>query len=228
LIKTTAELSKGLVQKLVCVTPLEYDHYREKDPQINATQSEKAAKEIFPELVHLKVDLTFGDKAGALNDIIKRIVSGQSISFNPISSAQQSAPIHVDDLASIVQVALKEDALKGKSFVVEGPNQIGLSDLIAILEKHVGKSAQLNSSFIEKLIAPYSKNLISEKIYAPAYRNLVGLLRNYRTLDKQGFNDLSGFKLNLTTLDDTYKERGVNESQYKIDTTDIGIKHFLY
>jgi len=215
LIKTVAEASKTLTQKLVCLTPVEYDHYGEKDPIFAATKAENEAKTKNPDIVHLKSDITFGDKSEVVNSVLKRIVQGKSVNFKPIVSGETTAPIHTDDVAAIVELALKDDSFKGKSFILEGKDRITLGELLSVLQKHVGKQINLNSSIVETIIPPYNANLISEYIYCPSYANLTGLFREYRTLERGGFSDASEFKVNLHGLSETYKENGVDESKFK-------------
>ena len=229
LIKTTAELSKGHVQKLVCLTPVEFDHFGEKNPYGDAALSENQAKEIYPDLVHLKSDLTFGSKSGIVTKIIKGIADGKSLYFNQ-SKSEHTTPIHADDVAEIAEIFLKND-VKGKSYLLKGSTTLSLNELLSILEKYTGKSLKLNSSLIEKIIAPTSRNLISEKLYTPCYTNLTALLKNYKPLSTEGFNDIQSLGLKLKTLEETYKEKSAPLEEYKShdeSALETYIKRYLY
>ena len=230
LIKTTAELSKGHVQKLVCLTPVEFDHFGEKDPFGDASLSEKQAKEIYPDLVHLKSDLTFGSKSGVVTKILKRIAVDQSLYFNSKGN-QQTAPIHADDVAAIAEMFLTND-IKGKSYKLEGPNTLSINELLSTLEKYMGKPIKFNSSLVEKIIPPTSRNLISEKLYAPCYSNLTALLKNYRSLGAEGFENIKELAIKLKTLEETYKEKSAHLDAYlphnDESSLETYIKGYLY
>lgn len=232
LIKTVAELSKKnkSLQKLVALTPVEHDHYGENNSVLAARKSENEARNIYPDLIHLKSDITFGEDSTIANSIISRIVNGVNITFQPRAFDETAAPIHTDDVAEVVEAVLRDDSAKGKAYALQGNEKVTLGELISILQKHTGKAVQLNELALERLIPPYQANLITERLYEPDYINLARFLRQYRTMEKTGLESISKFKPNLKDLNSAYSAK-VNESLYKpveAEKIDNLIKKFLY
>jgi len=233
LIKTVAEVAKksSNVEKLVALTPVEHDHYDEPTPALTARKSEEEAIEIFPELVHLKPDITFGEHSTVVSALTSRIINNLNITFQPRTFNEQTSPIYSEDLAKIVESALKNNKFKGKAYAVQGPDSITLGELLSIIQKHTGNAIKLNEDPIERAIPPYNPNLVSQRIYDPEYINLTAFLREYKTLEKSGLNEVKDFKFKLKGIESIYSPNGVDASLYKEQESprvESLIKKFLY
>ncbi len=233
LLKAVSEVAKGAshIEKFVALTPVELDHYDEVNPWLTARRSEEEAIQNCPDMVHLKSDIIFGSDSTLASTLVSRILNNQSITFQPQFPNEGVHPIHCEDVAKVVETALKNKKIKGKAFALKGTERVTLGEVISTLQKHTGKPIKLNEDPIEKIVSPFNSNLISEKLYDPEYRNLTNFLRQYRTLETSGLNDLSTFKLKLKDLASAYPVNEVNESLYKAEETTIFehyIKKFLY
>lgn len=233
LIKTVAELSKNSknVERLVALTPIEHDHYDEPTPALTARKSEEEAIEIFPDLVHLKSDITFGQDSTVVSTLISRIVNNQNVVFEPRTFNEQTSPIFSEDLARIVESTLKNNKFKGKAYAIQGPDALTLGELLSTIQKHTGNAVRLNEDVIERAIPPYNPNLISQWLYDPAYINLTAFLREYKTLEKSGLSDMKDFKFKLKSIETIHSPDTVNAELYKeekLSRAERIIKKFLY
>ena len=233
LIKTVSQLAKESknIEKFVALTPVEHDHYHEPNPWLTARKSEEEAIEIFPDLVHLKSDITFGPNSTVANILLSRIVNNQNVAFDPRLPNEEAYPIHTDDIAKAVETAFKNKKIKGKAFALQGTEKVTLGEYLSILQKYTGNAIKLNEDFIEKTIPPYHQNLISERIYDDEYRNLTNFFREYRALETSGLESASGLKLKPKELSSTYPAKEIDESLYKeeeLNPLERLIKKFLY
>ena len=234
LIKTVAEIAKHSkqIEKFVALTPVEYDHYSEPNPWLAARKSEEEATEIFPDLVHLKSDITFGPHSTIANVLLSRIMNNQNVAFQPRLPNEEVSPIHTDDLAKIVETAFKNKRIKGKAYALQGPEKVTLGEYLSILQKYTGNAIRLNEDIVEKTIPPYAENIISEKLYDPEYRNLTNFFRQYRALETSGLEPIDAFKLKQPiSLSSAYPAKGVDVTLYKeeeADRLEKLIKNYLY
>jgi uncharacterized protein YbjT (DUF2867 family) len=217
LIKTTAELAKKnkSLKKFVALTPTEHDHYGEANPAEAATSSERDASKIYPELVHLKSDLTFGPDSTVAHSIITRFVNGAGLSYSAGASGVNTRPIHTDDVASAVETALNNDSLRGSSFLLQGPTSVTLAEYIKTLQAHVGRDDLLTQGLLEKILSPAHGNLLTERLYDPSYSNLVRLLAKYKPLSQEGFENINNLGLELKELRATHAPRGYNTEAHR-------------
>lgn len=216
LIVQTAKLVKqlGKIEKFVTVTPVELDHYGENDPIQAAVKSENDAKNIFPDVIQVKSDLTFGPDADVVTKLLERMANGKGINFKPLGSSL--APIFVPDLAQIVEKLLASGE-KGARFFAQGPAKIDWHSIISVLEGAIGSSnkAQLNTCMVEKLISPQSNNLFSELYFHECYLNLVQFIAQYHNAKAYDFKDVSEFGIKLTGFQEFYKANPVKASELK-------------
>lgn len=225
LIKTTAELAKKNknLKKFVALTPTEHDHYGETNPQEAAINSEREAQRIYPNLVNLKTDLTFGPHSTVAHSLLTRIVNGLGLAYNVASSGPAARPIHTDDVAAIVEAALSDDSQQGRSILLQGSENVSLGEYITALQGYAGKQFS-QGGLLEKIISPSSANLLSERLYDPEYINLVRLLKNYKPIRPEGY-ETTTFGVSLQGLKSAYPERGIDEAAYR--TTDSGFERLL-
>jgi nucleoside-diphosphate-sugar epimerase len=230
LIKTVAELAKRYnTEKFVALTPVEHDHYGEKNPYHAVAQSEQEALSANPDMVHLKTDITFGRDSTVVDGLIRRIVNEQPINMDSSTFGQYAHPIHTDDVAAVVERILKEN-ITGRHFALEGPERVTLEQIVRTLERYCGESAKLNESWVEKILSPTSANLITERLYCPDYINTSAFFKLYRPLDKGGLEEGSNLLGNPKSFSSTYEERGVEKELYRSHTSDYenAIKRFFY
>ncbi|CAK90339.1 unnamed protein product (macronuclear) [Paramecium tetraurelia] len=128
------------------------------------------------------------------NKIAQRIYNGQSIYFK--STGQSCAPIFTGDLEAIVARVLAGDHA-GKLLLAKGHKHIDFKSIIHLIEDSLGNSykAQLNSSFIEKIIHPTNNCIVGQQLYCPSYINLTKLIANYKALENTGYDQVVGDKL---------------------------------
>ena len=231
LIKTTAELAKKnkSLKSFVALTPVEHDHYGETNPAEAASASERDASKIYPELVHLKSDLTFGPDSTVAHSIITRFVNGSGLTYSAGASSVNARPIHTDDVATAVESALNNESLKGSSYLLQGPTSVTLAEYISTLQAHVGRDDLLTQGLLEKILSPAHGNLLTERLYEPSYVNLVRLLAKYKPLSQEGFENINNLGLELKELKATHTPRGFNTEAYRSreSTADRWIKSFL-
>lgn len=224
LIKTTAELAKKNrnIKRFVALTPVEHDHFGETNPAQAARASEQEALNIYPNLTVLKSDLTFGPHSTVAHSILTRLVNGRGL---PEASSASARPIHSEDVASITETVLSEDKYQGKSYLLQGADNISISDYVNILRKHSG-SNEAAATILEKIISPASSNYFSQALYDPSYINLARLLKQYKLLEREGFESIES---SLKGIRSTYAEEKIKESSY---TEEAGfervLKNFLY
>lgn len=224
LIKTTAELAKKNrnLQRFVALTPVEHDHYGETNPAQAARTSEQEAINIYPNLVHLKTDLTFGPHSTAAHSILTRLVNGRGV---PQASGASARPIHSDDVAAITETVLSEDKHQGKAYLLQGADSISLSDYINILKSHSG-ARDSESTVLEKIISPTGSTYFTQALYDPSYINLARLLKQYKSLEKEGFNTID---TPLKGIRSTYLEEKIKQSNYSEEAGfERVLKNFLY
>ena len=224
LIKTTAELAKKNrnIKQFVALTPVEHDHYGETNPAQAARVSEQEAINIYPNLVHLKTDLTFGPNSTVAHSILTRFVNGRGL--HQVTSSATARPIHSEDVAAITETVLSEDKHQGKAYLLRGADDISISDYINILKNHSGSSEGVGS-LLEKIISPASP--IAEALYDPSYINLARLLKQYKPLEKEGFETID---TPLKGIRSTYLEERIKESNYRSEEAGFErvLKNFLY
>ncbi len=119
------------------MTPVELDHYGENDPIQAAIKSENDAKNIFPDVIQVKTDLTFGSDSDVVTKLLHRMAHSKGINFKPLGSSL--APIFVPDLAQIVEKLLASGE-KGSRYFAQGPSKIDWHSIIAVLEGSMGSS----------------------------------------------------------------------------------------
>jgi len=232
LIKTTAELAKKnkSLKNFVALTPVEHDHYGEANPAEAAAASERDASKTFPELVHLKSDLTFGPNSTVAHSIITRFVNGAGLSYSSGAAGSTTRPIHSDDVATAVENALNNDSLRGNSYLLQGPTSVTLAEYISTLQAHVGRDDGLTQGFFEKLIPATSANIISERLYEPSYANLARLLAQYKPLSQEGFGNINDLGLELRELRATHAPRGYDTEtaqRQRESTAERWVRNFL-
>lgn len=230
LIKTTAELAKkSKVQSLVALTPVEHDHYGEESPVEVAKSSESEALKNFPEMVHLKADLTFGPDSTFAHSILTRAINSLGLAYSAPVQGPVAHPIHTDDVAAIVENALKDGSHQGKSYVLQGPDGVTLADYIKTLAAHAGETG-LSTRLVERIISPSIANPISERLYDPNYMNLVRLLAKYQAPNAHGLESARSFNVPLQHFKNSYPERGVNRDSFTVDESSLErlVKGWLY
>ena len=231
LIKTTAELAKKHknVKKLVALTPVEHDHYGEANPVEAARASEKEALSIYPELVLLKSDLTFGPDSTVAHSLLTRLINGLSLAHSVKGNGPSVRPIHTEDVAAVAEAALADDSLKGKSYLLQGNENVSLADYLSALQKYSGKD-NFGKSLLETVISPGGANFLTERLYDPSYSNLVRLLYSYKQPEKEGFEGIENFKASQHTLGSAYPAGSAQEANYLNKDGGLTklVKNFLY
>jgi len=226
LIKTVAELAKKHknVQKLVALTPIEHDHYNEKQPAEAARTSEKEAQQINSNLVQLKSDLTFGPDSTLAHEIITRLINKQALGLNSHASAKF---IHSDNVAEVVEKALRDDSHTGKSYLLQGQESVSLREYVHTLEQYTGEVQ--GGDILHGLIAKNILNIISERFHDPTYMNLIRLFDQYKQPTSDGFEGIENFGISLNNFGSAYPQKGAKIEAYKSEESGLerGIKNFL-
>jgi hypothetical protein len=205
LIKTTAQLAKNAkLEKFIALTPIEHDHYNEQNSLVKTDISIDEAKAAYPNLVHLKSDITFGQHSSFADILIRRIVNGQPIHFKPENPNALSSPIFSDDIATIVESCLKDSSIQEKSYLLQGSKQYTIGDMISTLQRHTSREAKINESIIEKVLPPTHVNFISERLYEPEYINFAQFIKQYKPLDQSGFENLDSFGITFKAMEEIY------------------------
>lgn len=159
------------------VTPSEYDHIGEPEPVyskfLEGTSSNASL---------LRVDLTFDDDSQIVhNTFLRRISSGHPFTFNPQRATAVRSPIKTSDVQKAVQAVLNGDQFRGKSYLLEGPDQFSYKDIITALESSAGVSAKLNECKQEQFFSPIGFGVFGELLYTHCYLNSQGIIHSGRT-----------------------------------------------
>jgi len=85
--------------------------------------------------------------------------------------------------------ALKAESGVGKAFYAKGDKDFSLKEIIQVLGQSIGKEAQYNSAFLEKVFAPTSDNLISEMLYSQCLQNCTRVMANTTETQPAGYAD---------------------------------------
>ncbi|EGR30037.1 hypothetical protein IMG5_143730 [Ichthyophthirius multifiliis] len=215
LFKNTATLCKAAgVKKLLSVNPIENEHYGEQDPIHTANQTENEVKNINPNVIELKVDLTFGKHSNVVNQILTKIVNKQSLHFQPSNHSVQ--PIHTDNVYQAIQNLLESDNLKGNKFVARGSENLDWKTIVDQLSLAIGSQAQLNQNSLENVVSPASANYLSEFLYQPEYQNLVRFISQYVEPRATNHHEISDLGINnLTKFSEFYKPGSVQSRDYQ-------------
>lgn len=227
LIKTTADVAKRNknLQRLVCLTPVEYNHHGELK---EIDQAEKRAKEDYPDLVHLKSDIVAGEHGGLVTEIVRKIINYQPVHFAPRNVQDKTAPIHCDDVELAVENALKEDKHKGKSYLLQGSEEMTLKEFFTLIENACGTTAKQGSG-LSSIISPTGTNLLSERLYSPEYIHLASFFKNYQAISKEEFKGITDLNIKPKSIKQEYS-KSIDADKYREESSLLAslIKSHLY
>mmetsp|Transcript_38472 Transcript_38472/g.34226 ORF Transcript_38472/g.34226 Transcript_38472/m.34226 type:complete len:314 (-) Transcript_38472:248-1189(-) len=203
LIRTVAEYAqKAKVKKFVALTPIELDHQGEPQPVFDAAESEKAAREACPDMIHLKSDLTFGPNSSAVDFLIRGSLMNKPLDINIVS--QTGKPIHSENVADVVERVLSEDGHAGKQYAVEGPESINLNTYLNKVGDWSKTSFKYGKDWFD---LGFNADHVNAQV-----KNTCQFLNSYKGVDAPGFEDISSFNLNLR---DIYSDHGeLDRNQY--------------
>ena len=165
------------LNQIVFVTPSEYDHISEPEPEYTKLLDDAAAK-----YTHLRLDLTFDEDSQIVhNTILRRISSGSSLYFDSLYDRTARNPVKVTDVFQAVKNSLANDQLAGKSYFLQGDEAYTFKSLIALLEETAERKAHLNECKKEAMFNPTSFGPFSELLYTTCYINSEGIIHSGRT-----------------------------------------------
>ena len=186
------------------VTPSEYDHAEEKEPNYAGLLEESK----HPNAINLRLDLTFDEDSQIVqNTILRRVSSGSSFYFDKKVQKSTRTPIKVTDVAKATIAGLQKPDLKG-SYFLQGNKSYSYEDLIDVLEKTASKKTIYNATKEEQWVSPAKFTALSCKLYTTCYINSQGIIHSNRTGHDASTGtavDLLGAG-NLTNLEDFYTE----------------------
>jgi len=221
LIKTVAELAKKHknVQRLVALTPIEHDHYEETNPVEAARTSEKEAAQIYPNLVTLKSDITFGPNSTLSDYWITSLLNGYRLSSFK-ESGLTTQPIHSDNVAEIVENSLKDDSRQGKAYYLQGKESVTPDEYITALEDFTGRKRNESGSDI---ISQIKRSITVEDVF-----------KHYKAQPRGELEGIESFGLSLNSFKSAYPQNGLQPSTFasRLDENESyverKIQQFLY
>ncbi len=145
-LKATADAaSKVGVKKLVCVCPIEYDLYYSEnydDPITLRTEAEHAARDSFPSMTMLRPNLLFGNYSYFIRYLEQSVIAGRvPKAFMTAADSTKYHPVHMSDLYTAVEDAMTNEDLEGKSFSVNGGEDLRLTHMVEMLSAATGKAS---------------------------------------------------------------------------------------
>jgi len=160
----------------------------EENPIATAITSEKAAMELAGDKsLLIRSDLTFGKHSQLIhNTLFPKIANGSSISF--AESQAKRSPIATTDLAKMVEAALGNGET-GKSYYAKGKQEYTMREVMSVLEKCSGKSAQLNQDILQNIIKPSAGGLFSEMLWSDCLQNCSKVLASTHNNQPAEYND---------------------------------------
>ena len=183
------------VKKLTYVNPLEFLQLNPEDgePFSLAKEAENKAREAFPEMAVLNVNLLFGDNVTSLilKHAMQHINSGSILSAN--NGAAEFAPVHESDFLAAFNGLKPKD---NKTLI--GPEVLNYGEMVDILAKHAGKAPPSHGGFGNTLAASLATSMFGDAIF-PSH-----IAQFYRLLQTKA--PLTGDVKGKVKFGDHYKE----------------------
>ena len=155
--------SSAGVKKLTYVNPIEFLQLNpsDGDPFNLARESENKAREAFPEMAVLNVNLMFGDNCTSM--ILKNVVQGLMTNGNILSAnngTAEFAPVHSEEFLAAFN-ALKP----GDNKTLIGPEVLTYGEMVDILAKHKSKTPPSHSGFSNQLASSIVNSMFGDAIF---------------------------------------------------------------
>lgn len=155
--KATARAASTVgVEKLVAVCPIEYDMYyteNYENPVDTRNEAEAEAKALFPNLTILRPNLVFGNYSYTLRYLEQSVLAGKvPIALCNDKDYTKYAPVHYDDLFTVIKKTLDSESYNGETYDVNGSDDLRLVDVVELIKSASGKekvSVKYNSEFAD-------------------------------------------------------------------------------
>jgi hypothetical protein len=147
LIATAKAAKETGVEKLIAVCPIEYDMYYTEDlqdPIAVRTEAEQEAFKIFPEMVLLRPNLSYGNYAYLIRYMEQSVVAGKiPKELGDETDHTKYSPVHYEDIFNTVKAVHKDySSHKGRTYHVNGKEELTLNEITTLIETAVGNKAK--------------------------------------------------------------------------------------
>jgi len=166
--KTSDVIAVETPERFIAVTPIEFDHYGEADV---AGAKAKTAEHVFnkvPSATIINPNLLFGEGSYFVHYLIQCALKSKS---GP-GGDTTFAPVGTDDVAALIEKALKGDSTKGKFYNLDAANGVKYSQIVDAVSSYAGKNLGKDSLLSTLLNIP----LIAEELYGNHAINMTKML----------------------------------------------------